>query len=358
MIAKQMDAWLEHLSDKPGFIDQQRKQWSDAINLKRKPLNGNNYQYLRKYSPTWPVLQDIMEGAELHANVLAYFINIFDQEASTAALKVQLDETLDSLVTDYDDEELPLKREKKYHELVVKFNGDVKTATQHMNVEKTAFETHKDFTQLLTDAAMNPESSHASVSTQKFAISLSKPWITHAYSDIIAQNRMKIPNEIGIKIDTFNGKTTDGQNENELINNFNNHITEEKAQALSTWVMNGFDQFCLYGGAAIGVLGLVLLFFSPFFGVVALIAGIALVARHFSRKKKIETNRQNIENQYEENRKNGVIIIRALLAEVVDFRAEFAAKDKESEKVLDFLEQLSPDQYIRKLADSPRRINV
>ena len=32
---------------------------------------------------------------------------------------------------------------------------------------------------------------------------------------------MKIPNEIEINVDTFNDKTTDGQNETDLIEKFN-----------------------------------------------------------------------------------------------------------------------------------------
>ena len=50
--------------------------------------------------------------------------------------------------------------------------------------------------------------------------------------------------------------------------------------------------------------------------------------------------------------------IRATLAEVVDFRIEFADKDSESEQVIDFLEQLSPNQYVRKLATSNRRVKM
>lgn len=93
-------------------------------------------------------------------------------------------------------------------------------------------------------------------------------------------------------------------------------------------------------------------------GLIAIIAGIGLVINHFSRKKKIETTRQNIEEQYEKKRTNGSQIIRATLAEVVDFRSEFAEKDAESQNVLDFLDQITPDQYVRKLADSNRRIKV
>ncbi len=55
---------------------------------------------------------------------------------------------------------------------------------------------------------------------------------------------------------------------------------------------------------------------------------------------------------------NGSQIIRAVLAEVVDFWIEFKQKDSESQRVLDFLEQITPEQYVRKLSESNRRIKV
>lgn len=359
VVSRQMDEWLEHLSAKPGFVEQQTVQWSEAINLKRKPLEDASYTYLKKYSKTWPVLEDIMEGAELHAEILSYFTSIFEQEVSTDSLKEQLDDILDSLVTDFDDEELPLRKEEKFEQFVVDFEGDEDRARQNMTVEQTAFETHKDFTQLLTDAAMKPESSHASASTQKFAIALSKEWITNAYSDVTAQNRMKIPNEIEVNVDTFNDKTTDGQNEQELLGKFNSLVDQEKAAALEQLKLTQFDQFCLYGGGVIAAIGLgMMVAGSMFLGVIAIVAGIGLILNHFSKKKKIETSRQNIETQFEQKRTNGSQIIRALLAEVVDFRAEFARKDAQSQQVMDFLDQITPEQYVRKLADANRRVKV
>ncbi len=359
VISKQMTEWLEHLADKPGFVEQQTTQWSEAINLKRKPINADSYTYLKKYSKTWPLLQDILEGAHLHAEMLDYFTAIFEQEASNESVKAQLDEILNSLVTDFDDEELPLRKEEKFEQFVVDFGGDENRARKNMNIEQTAFETHKDFTQLLTDAAMKPESSHASVSTQKFAIALSKEWVSNAYNDIIAKNRMKIPNEIEINVDTFNDKTTDGQNENELITKFNALVDSEKANALAQCVLTAFDNFCLYGGGAIAAIGLFMFVAgSGFLGLIAIIAGIGMVINHFSKKKKIEVTRQNIETQFEQKRTNGSQIIRATLAEVVDFRSEFSEKDAESQKVIDFLEQITPEQYVRKLSDSNRRIRV
>ena len=359
IISKQMDEWLSNLEEKPGFTEQQTQQWSDAINLKRKPIDTSSYTYLRKYSKTWPLLQDILEGANLHAIMLDYLTSIFEQKVSTASIKEQLDEILNSLVTDFDDEELPLRREEKFEQFVVDFEGDENRARQNMAIEQSAFDTHKDFTQLLTDAAMKPESSHSSVSTQKFAFALSKDWVTNAYSDIIAQNRMKIPNEIEINVDTFNDKTTDGQNENELIDKFNKLVDSEKANALAQCVLSAFEKFCLYGGGIIAAIGVgMLIAGSAFLGLIAIVAGAGLMINHFSKKKQIEQNRQNIEKQFEEKRDKGSQIIRATLAEVVDFREEFAEKDAESQQVLDFLEQISPDQYVRKIAESNRRIKM
>ena len=359
VISRQMNEWLQHLEEKPGFTEKQTQQWSEAINLKRKPIDTSSYTYLRKYSKTWPVLEDILEGAHLHAEMLEYLIGIFEQKVSTATVREQLDDILDSLVTDFDDEELPLRKEEKFEQFIVDFRGDESRARQNMNVEQTAFKTHKDFTQLLTDAAMKPETAHSSVSTQKFAFALSRDWVMNAYNDVVAQNRMKIPNEIEINVDTFNDTTVDGQNENELLERFSTLVSSERDAELATCVMSSFEQFCLYGGIAVGVIGLVMLLFgNKFLGLIAVIAGVGMVLNHFSKKKDIENKRQNIAERYEKKRSSGSEIIRATLAEVVDFRIEFADKDSESEQVIDFLEQLSPDQYVRKLATSNRRVKM
>lgn len=358
VVSRQMAEWLDHLAEKPGFVEKQTEQWSEAINLKRKPIDTNTYTYLKKYSKTWPVLENIMEGAMLHAEIFNYFSGIFEQSVSNDTVKQQLDEILNDLVSNFDDEELPYRREEQFEQFVVDFGGDEARAKQSMSIEKSAFETHKDFTQLLTDSAMKPESSHASVSTQKFAIALSKEWVTNAYNDIIAKNRMQIPHEIEINVDTFNDKTVDGQNEEELIGKFNSLVDTEKATALSQFVMTAFDNYCLPGGAVIGIVGLILLFINAFFGVIAIICGVGAVLHYYSKQKTINKQREAVSKQFEEKRTNGTQIIRAVLAEVVDFRMEFKERDSESQKVLDFLEQLAPEQYVRKLAEGNRRIRV
>lgn len=357
VVAKQLDEWMSRLSNKAGFVEQQIQQWSDAINLKRSPFTGG-YPYLRKYSKTWSKLQYIMEGAHLHAAIFDYFDGIFGQQSSSLVLKEQLDEILMSLCSEFDEEELPLRRDEKLNQFIIDYDGDMSRAQHSMQMEQTAFNTHKDFTQLLTDSAMKPESANASVSTQKFAIALSRDWIANAYNDVVAKNRMEIPNIIEINIDNFNESTRDGKNENELVKKFEQMVESEKEAALAQNVLTAFQKFCLWGGIAIFVVGLIMCTRSPLLGIIASISGMGLVINHVTKRKDIMNRRDNIKQQFEQKSSVGVQIVRAVLAEVVDFRAQFAEKDAESTLVVDFLEQIKPEQYVRRLADSTRRIKT
>ncbi|MCL2017131.1 MAG: hypothetical protein FWG68_12885 [Defluviitaleaceae bacterium] len=361
IVARQLEEWLTRLADKAGFVDQQTSQWSEAINLKKKPFSGDSYTYLKKYSKTWSKLQKIMEGAHLHEEIYAYFENIFEQQSSGMALREQLDEILSSLVTDFDEEEIPLRQEYKQTELVIEYDGDENRAKQDMQSLQTTFETHKDFTQLLTDAAMKPETAHASISTQKFAIALSRDWISNAYNDIVAKNRMEIPHNIEINVDNFNDNTVDGKNEAELVAKFEKMVAGEISVANAANTMTVFEQYCMYGGIGVAVIGLLAMLNGGgwvFLGLLGIAGGIGLILHHFSRKKAVELRRQQIAYEFDKKKKDGVGIIRAVIAEVVDFRAYFAKKDSESTKVLNLLEQIKPEEYVRKLSDTSRRLKV
>ena len=357
LISQQISKWIEEIMNECNSMEQQMEQWKNTIALK-KPYEVNlDYPYLEKYSTTWSLLKEIMKGAKLHNNLYNYFKNIFDKKHIKEPLKKELDRILDDLVTNFDAEEIPLRKQEKFEQFVINYKGDENQAQTSMRIEETAFKDDKDFMQLLTDASMKPESSKASVSTQKFAIAISKEWIEAAYTDLIAENRAKIPHEIEILIGTFRGKTQNGENENELISEFSNHNEKEKEQELEKYKLTSYDNFFLYGGALIGILGLFMLS-TGVMGIFGIIAGIGMILHYNSIKKSKEANYQRTKDLFAERLEKGIIIIRAIMAETVDFREEFSKTDAESEKVLDFLRDIHPEQYINKLDSNSRRINI
>ena len=355
-VYQQIQEWMSNLEAKPGFTERQLDNWKNAINSKRVPLKSGLYPYLEKYSNTWGNLQDVLEGANLNNDLYEYFKKVFEQKEETKKLKVELDKILDSLVTEFDEEELPLKREEQFEELVVKYNGSESRAQAQMALERTAYDDHRDFMQLLTDAAMNPEESKSSVATQKFATALSRNNIVMAFNDITAKNRIKVPYDIEINVDTFNDKTQNGEDEEEILNRFEELVEQEKAEELSKFKLNIFDQFSIFAGIAIILYGIVKSFMNKNFAFITIILGVLLVVYHFGAKSRINELIQKTIAKYEEKLENGKQIIRAIIAEIVDFRIEFKEKDAESQKVLDFFEQIKPEEYIKKLGKTERKI--
>ena len=355
-VYQQIQEWMSNLEAKPGFTERQLDNWKNAINSKRVPLKSGLYPYLEKYSNTWNNLQDVLEGANLNNDLYEYFKKVFEQKEETKKLKVELDKILDSLVTEFDEEELPLKREEQFEELVVRYNGSESKAHAQMTLEKSVYDDYRDFMQLLTDASMNPEESKSSVATQKFATALSRNNIVTAFNDIVAQNRMNVPYDIEINVDTFNDKTQDGEDEEEVLNRFENLVEQEKQTDLSKLKLNMFEQFCLFGGAAVVLYGIIKSFMDKSFAFITIILGIGLIIYHFTAKQKVQKLIQKTIEKYAQKLESGKQIIRATIAEIVDFRIEFTEKDAESKKVLDFFEQIKPEEYIRRLTNSERKI--
>ena len=347
---------MSNLEAKPGFTEKQLDNWKNAINSKRVPLQKGLYPYLEKYSNTWDNLKDVLEGANLNNDLYEYFKKVFEQKEETKKLKVELDKILDSLVTEFDEEELPLKREEQFEELVVKYNGSESRANAQMALEKSVYDDYRDFMQLLTDASMNPEESKSSVATQKFATALSRNNIVTAFNDVVAQNRMNVPYEIEINVDTFNDKTQDGEDEEEILDRFEKLVEQEKQTELSKVKLSIFEQFCLYGGGVILLYGIIKSFADKSFALITIILGIGSIVYHITAKQKIKKLIDKINNAYAQKLESGKQIIRATIAEIVDFRVEFSERDVESKKVLDFFEQIKPEEYIRRLTNSERKI--
>lgn len=355
-VYKQIQEWMTNLEEKPGFTERQLESWSNAMNSKRVSVKDELYPYLKKYSPTWGTLKDVLEGANLNNDLYEYFRAIFDKKEETKKLKEELDKILDSLVTEFDGEELPLKRKEQFEQLVVDNDGSESRAQAQMALEKTVYDDYRDFMQLLTDASMNPEESRSSSATQKFATALSRNNILTAFNDITAKNRIKVPYDIEINVDNFNDKTQNGEDEEEILNRFEELIEEEKQAEIAKRKLDMFQQFCLYGGAAVILYGIVKTFMDKSLAFITIIIGIGLIIYHFTSKSKLQKIIQQIIDAYDKKLESGQEVIRALMAEIVDFRVEFNERDAESTKVLDFFEQIKPEEYIKKLGKTERKI--
>lgn len=354
IIYNKVNEWIRKLKNTPGFEESQIAQWSDALKL-YTPDKDYDYPALKKYTSDWNGLKDSLNDAYLHENILDYFTKIYATPRFLGDTVKKLDESMFSLVSNFDDDELDMKKEERLTELIIKYKGDEDKAQSMMNTENTAYNEKRNFAQLLTDAAMKNKSVNSDIATQQYAIALSKDWIESSYNDLVAKNRLKVPQNISFSVNSYSGETTDGSNEIEQIEAYKKVMHDEMNDKIEKIQP---DKVGVVVGIVIMVIGALLLVPMLLIGLIAIIAGGFWAYNTNKKNKNIDQKKDDVRKQYEKAIENGQIIIRQIMAEVVDYRRELSRVDSNSSKVIEFLEQLSPEEYIRSTADTGRRVKV
>ena len=339
--SSKIKGWLDELSSKADLVDKQRQQWQNVILEKKANINEDEFPILQQYSTTWDKLKETLEIANTHQEIYNYFSNIFNTEVkNVASVSSKIDDILDSLVKNYDAEELPLRVQLRKNRLIIEENGDIDRANNKFDLEAKSYEEYGDFSQHLTNTAVAPQSTGALVATQKLAIALSKQWILDAYEDLIAKSRAEVPVEIEIKINNWLGKTRDGANAEELSNSLKGYIEKLEEEELSKfkWPNGKIIAMGIIGGA-ISIITITTI-------IIPLIAIALTVGGILFNKKSVEKSKNEAFIKIEKFKQTSEEILNGFLGEVVDYRRLYSEKDKESAKTLEFLKELSPEQYI------------
>jgi hypothetical protein len=342
--------WLAQLTQSDDFINEQKSQWIKYFEASG-PLPNHKYPLLIKFSTNWKALESCMKDAKTHEILHNHFSAIFSSSSNfSKGIKIQLDEILSLLVTNFDDEELPLQQQVRLNQLIIQMDGDKNAAQAMIDVEKHIFEEKVDFLQILTNAAFNPELSGATKVTQALAVSISQPWIVEAYDNFTANCRNRIPQTVDLAIDGFNSSTKDGSDENEQVQKLETFYqgilkTELAKLAFPTGMVIIGSLICLGGlygftvNVIIGILGLA-------------IGGVLIwnsINTHNKAKKKITDNVEERKNKAKE-------VLRGCIAETVDFRKEHSIEDAKSEGLRQLLNSITAEDFSSVSKETARNI--
>lgn len=345
---RQIESWIAELSQKAGFVEEQNAQWKIALESKLEKLNDQSYPYLKEHSKTWPRLESSLEGAKIHGIIADYFTDILGREVTPAKnIAYAVDGLLDTLVSKFDDEELPLRNDERLLSLIIQENGDNGSAKNLFSNEKTLKE-RVSFTQLLTNFAMHPEVSNASIVTQKFSLAWSKEWIKHAHDDLTAENRASIPIDIDLEINEWTGQTQDGSNEKELVSSLESYMEHKKQHAISQVKLKTSHWAALVGG--------VLFAFNSFNTPFLLLFAAACGLYFYLGKQGLQKRKDQVTEDFKALSENSKQKLLASLAETVDWRKEYAREDENASLVTELLDSIKPEQYSFSSHDSARAV--
>lgn len=338
LMINNIKSWIDQLTQTDNYIDKQKAQWIIFFETQGS-LSDKKYPLLEEYAINWELLKSSVIQARSHHPMNLHFKNIFETRTDhSRATKIQLDEILSLLVTNFDDEELPLQNEVRLNQLIIQEDGDKKSAQSIMDQEKYIFEEKVDFLQMLTNAAFDPELSGATKATQALAVSISQPWILEAHDTFTAQYRNKIEEKVELVIDGFKTSTNDGSDETEQLQKHDKYwsgLLENELKKLT------FPTAAIVVGIPIAILSLII-FKIGLIGIAGVLIGGIIIWSSINSHK---NNRKKIIETITERKKKSKEVLRGCIAETVDYRKEFALEDAKAEILRQTLTSVAPEDF-------------
>ena len=350
---QRFQVWLDDLAERTGFIEEQRRQWRDALTFRIQSTDfAGTYPHLSKRSGTWPQLDTLLNRAALNADLRDYLAGIFENPLpSPARLSDGVDQLLEQLVTEHDARELPLRREEAMLQLIVDEGGRKDAAASKFKLSHQALEEEVSFTQLLTNAAMHAEQSGATRASQRLALALSRDWLRDAHSDITLATRNMVPATTDLVIGNWSSESRDGSEESQLIEELEAHIAAEREVALAAVALEPKHWI----GGVIGVLMIASIFSGH--ALVALI-GLAVLGWVFMEYRGLEKRRELVRSAFEARRDGEVATLRVCLAELVEWHRAFAAADALAEDTGAYISAIAADSHLATPHGGGRRLSL
>lgn len=335
--------WLRRLGQEPGEVEQQRRRWSSALEVWTPGGSPGEYQMLRRHSPTWPALEAALAGARRNGALRTFFLEALATRIDVSPqLQTVVDDLLDSLCVNFDEEELPLRRQERLWQLVIDEEGDRPEAERRMQAEQESLQEKVSFAALLANAAMFPEQAKATRATQRFSLALSREWILDAHRNLVARDRQAVPADIELRIEQWTGRTQDGSNAPDLAQSVTALFEAKIAQEVQA--------IGLGSAAWIGGIGGVLFLILWVTGVIAWTLALSAVAVGLGCFAWAWRERGRLREECRVRllaAQEGVLqTLNACLAEVVAYRRDWTQADAEAADLESFLKSMDPRQLV------------
>jgi hypothetical protein len=209
--------WIEALRQVPGQVEEQARRWVEVLEAERGRVEPDELKLLRAHSSAWPALETALAGVRRNPRIAERFRKVVGTPTLLpSSVLSAVDGLLDTMVSRFDDEELPLRRQERLLQLILDEEGDRQKAEERMAVEEDALVEKVSFVARLTDILMYPEQAGASLAAQRYAAAFSRDWILTAHQSLVRRDDERVPGEIELRVGDWRGTSRDGHNGQKL----------------------------------------------------------------------------------------------------------------------------------------------
>lgn len=343
-----MTTWAEELRSNVDIVEAQVRTWAGEIGSQREQLAPNTYENLEQLSPEWPRVKRMLEQASALPVATDKYEAIAAHEAPMpTALEHMLDDILDRLVTEYDGEELPLRREVVFHEAIIEEQGDLSRARERSDLLQKALDETSDVVSLQTTAAISPELVGVSSQTQRIAIGVGQDDFATAVGRYCTVYRTDAVNQVPLEFNQQHSQFASTYGFQGCTLNTAMNEQDGIAQIRATWQATlaayidsiSFKNSWYTKPALIaGVIAVVVFFINPWAGLVALAGGAGIV--YFlgeQQRKKCQAAVAAVEAIRDQAVEHSISRYRDANAEFVDAMGLYADLDAQERELLNVI---------------------
>ncbi|MFE2098944.1 hypothetical protein [Streptomyces sp. NPDC059468] len=197
LLDRTLAEWRSQLMDSADAQARQVRRWRDELESLRGPSQAAEFPRLAALSPQWVTLDGVLSSARGQQPVLDKYRAIMDREFQPSErIEDAVDDILDRLVSEYDNEELPLRRDLAFNQAVVDHDGDLTTARRTADADAASYEETLDYLTVQTTAALNPQAIGTSPATQRLSVAACHEWFRHAHGAHTRDYRAAVPQDV------------------------------------------------------------------------------------------------------------------------------------------------------------------
>ncbi|HTF08364.1 MAG TPA: hypothetical protein VK659_09365 [Asanoa sp.] len=197
IVQERLDVWRTRLLSDESRQRAQVDRWRAELERHVPQPGPARFPRLASVSPQWPQMDLALRRAGAHDSLIAAYSAMAGEEAlAQDRLEDQVDDILDILVTGYDEEELPLRREHAEHHAVVRHGGDLVAARKDLDTDLVALDKTLDYLTIQTESALNPDKLGVSRATQRMAVSSCHEWFGQAHAAYSLEYRAGLPGNV------------------------------------------------------------------------------------------------------------------------------------------------------------------
>ncbi|WP_335980683.1 hypothetical protein [Streptomyces sp. CA2R106] len=197
LLDRTLTGWRENLLDDADAQQRQITRWRGEVDSLVPASTAAEFPRLAQVSPQWPRLDDVLRRARVHRPLTERYRAVMDHAVRPSErIEDAVDDILDQLVSNYDNEELPLRRDLAFHHAVIDHGGDLDAARTAADADAASYDETLDYLTVQTTAALNPAAIGTSAATRQLAVAACHEWFAQAHAGFTRDYRAAVPPDV------------------------------------------------------------------------------------------------------------------------------------------------------------------